>query len=358
MGLKEHFEEYIKFPIVNPKVNKYIGDFVTDNIDVLGSIGVDQKLVFGDERKKRFLDLYGFDERKFKKFMRGNRTIKSNFKHSRKPEYLLPVTSYALASKKIKNNFLYFLSIIIYTNKHQKYFPYGVNQERMEYTISKLSNRYLIKKKRTLLKTLQQTTDTIVDAKISGKTFKERIDSLEDEDYLMIVNRFDTSINLMMQNIADKYYENDTLIWKDEEIMDRDNLRTTTNDSLKFENVKNNLSDKTIKYGLDNKILKEIGGMKNLDEMKKLFKDNSKDIVNLYEMILDDYTKNTAVPGIEYAKRYGFVKYYKNSRKKDKKIKRNIDKLINKLNGINKYKFSKTFNRYLVSSIHKELQNV
>ncbi|MFW6015196.1 MAG: hypothetical protein ACOCRK_02015 [bacterium] len=358
MGVKEHFESYINFPIVNPKVNKYIEKFVTENIDILGSIGVDQKLVFGDERKKRFLELYNFDERAFKKFMRGNKVIRSNFKHSRKAEYLLPVTSYALSSKRIRNNFLYFLSILIYTNKHQKYFEYGVNQERMEYTVSKLSNRYLIKKNGTLLKTLQETTETIINADISGKTFKERIKRLNDEDYLNIINRFDTSINIMIKNIANEYYDNDTVIWKDEEILDRDNLRTTTNDSLKFENVKNNLSDKTIKYGLDNSIIKEIGGMKDLDEMKKLFNNHSKELVNLYEMILNDYMKNTPIPGIEYAKRYGFVKYYKNSRKKDKKIKNSIDKLINKLDNVNKYKFNKTLNRYLVASIHKELQRI
>jgi exonuclease VII small subunit len=358
MSVKEHFESYIKFPIVNPKVNKYIENFVTENIDVLGSIGVDQKLVFGDERKKRFLDLYGFDERSFKRFMRGNKVIKSNFKHSRKPEYLLPVTSYALASKKIKDNFLYFLSIMIYTNKHQKYFEYGVNQERMEYTISKLSNRYLLKKNGTILKTLQETTDTIKNARIGSKTFKERIKRLNDEDYLQIVNRFDTSINLMMKNIANEYYENDTVVWKDEEILDRENLRTTTNDSLKFENVKTNLSDKTIKYGLDTSILKETNGMKYSKQMKELLNNHSKEISDLYEMILDDYMKNTAVPGIEYAKRYGFVKYYKNSRKKDKNIKRKIEKLMNKVDDINRYKFSKVLNRYLVASIHKELQNV
>lgn len=365
MQIKEHFNEYIKFPIVNPKVNKHIEKFVTENIDVLGTIGFNEGLVFGAEREEKVLSLYNFDERKYKKFKRDSKRSKRNKKYdiwkaeqAKKPIYQLLLISHHNSSKKIKNNFFDFLSIIIFTSKYKRQFPFGVNKERMEYTISQLSNRYLLKKNKTLLKTLQVMRETIMDAKIVGKDFDERIKRLNDNDMLQIINRIATSIGLMTRNIANEYYENDTVIWKDEEIMDKDNLRITTNDSIKFDNLKNNIINKNIDYGLDAKILKEIGGGDYIEDFKVMFQNEIKTINNLYELIINDYIKNTPIPGVVYAKKYGFVKYYKNSRKKDKSIKNNISKLAKSYSNKNKSKFENFLNKYLVTTIHRQLQNL
>lgn len=348
--------EEIDFERVNPKALEYIEKYVTNNIDALTSDSYVKKLVFGGERKYDLLDIYEFDERSWNRFMRGNNylTISTENKDPLNSLLLYSYYTHREVDEEEARKFLIFLMIKLYTSKYHRSFKYGVVEERMEYTIENLSGRYDIRRYGSLLEVFQNKLETMFNN--YGKEFKR----MDDEDVYDngLLTHFSTRIGHMVNSVAEKYYENEKVMWKDEEIRDRDGRRTTTNMSLEFERVENLVTTKIIKYGLDGNILREINGMQDRRDFQNMFNNDSKKVTALTSIVINDYIKKTDSPSIDRAKRYGFVEYLKKSRKKDERIKEIINELAEEYSTRNKAEFKKTLKRYIGVLIHRELQKL
>lgn len=354
MHVRDYFLEKIDFDKVNPKVIKYIEEFISDNIEGLTSKSFVQSVIFGGDRKHDLLNIYNFDERDFKSFKRGNKYLTKSEENKDPLNSLLLFSYFAHDDKEEAKRFLIFLMIKFYSSKYKKYFKYGVVEERMEYTIQNLSQRYDIKKHGTLLKVFRKKLETMLNK--YGKEFKRMNDG--DVYDNGILTHFSTRVNLMVRPLANnEYYENEKVMWKDEEIRDRDNQRLTSNVSVEFDTIKNNITTKAIKFGMDDKTLNQINGGKFRKDFQNMYDNDAKKIAYLYTLMIDDYITNTSSLSIEKAKRYGVVEHFKKSRKKNPEIKKTMEELANEYCTSNKSEFVRTLNRYMVVSIHKEIQS-
>lgn len=264
MTIRQHLESYINFREKETPILEYIVDFVTTNSDVMGSDGYTKRLVFGEQRKMQMLSIYGFNMSIFNDFKRTNAVLRKNFATVSDPLNLCLLTSYANSNSPKRRVFLDFLALKLYTSKIYRSFPNGVREERMNYVLNHvLTRKSFVVKYKTLGAVIQKVVDTYL------RHFGPKLDRLTDEDMLDLLNSISTRVGLMVRKVAREYYEADASVYKEKEIRDRDNMRMTTNESLKIDAATNSVIQGHIRGGVDYQVLKN----SNSTQYKELFDD-------------------------------------------------------------------------------------
>jgi hypothetical protein len=356
LTIKDHFSSYINFPECNIQVKKYIEGFYADNMEVLSSDGFSKPLVFGEMRRQSMLDLYGYDDAGFRELKKTNVVLKKGFiQINDQLNILLCLSSGVAVKEDLKLFFLNFLCLKVFTSKYNRQFPYGVNSARMLSAIGKLSNRYDIKIRGNLFAAVNEQAKTIY------KKFQSKYNKMDDDFILELINRVSTSMSSFVKNIATVYYDEKNYELSSEENLDKDNFILTTNDTVIYDSVKNNMRNDYSRNGLNLEILKQCNLQKHTDTFKNISNDKeSMDNINkLVDLYIDDYIKNAKDSSVLTAvKKYGFMNHYKSSLKIDRELIRTRDAIADKYGNtvIEKKELSKAIDRYLLISIHRELQ--
>lgn len=212
-------------------VRKYrmlISQFFEKNTPKLTTPGPQYLIVFGDADKDEFYKLFGITKEEIVFAMKN--VIKSagssaEFKYlTNNPflSFLYYIIRYFTLhhDDKALNATLGLFSIDVYWSIFTKYFPNGVIEPVMNYTIDNLTDKFIIKKAGTIFGALTES------AKHSYEFHKSKIRTGNDPDCIAFLQRIRNDQNSMFRTISGIYYDNHK----------KGNAITTRNDDYDPEN--------------------------------------------------------------------------------------------------------------------------
>lgn len=212
-------------------VRKYkmlISQFFEKNTPKLTTPGPQYLIVFGDADKDEFYKLFGITKEEIVFAMKN--VIKSagssaEFKYlTNNPflSFLYYIIRYFTLhhDDKALNATLGLFSIDVYWSIFTKYFPNGVIEPVMTYTIDNLTDKFIIKKAGTIFGALTES------AKHSYEFHKSKIRTGNDPDCIAFLQRIRNDQNSMFRTLSGIYYENHK----------KGNAITTRNDDYDPEN--------------------------------------------------------------------------------------------------------------------------
>lgn len=212
-------------------VRKYkmlISQFFEKNTPKLTTPGPQYLIVFGDADKDEFYKLFGITKEEIVFAMKN--VIKSagssaEFKYlTNNPflSFLYYIIRYFTLhhDDKALNATLGLFSIDVYWSIFTKYFPNGVIEPVMTYTIDNLTDKFIIKKAGTIFGALTES------AKHSYEFHKSKIRTGNDPDCIAFLQRIRNDQNSMFRTISGIYYDNHK----------KGNAITTRNDDYDPEN--------------------------------------------------------------------------------------------------------------------------
>ena len=146
-------EKVLSTPAGSAKYQRIIENFLGRNINKLITKGPVHKLVFGSADQKQIFDLFGTSAKEINDIVEP--FLKSVNPHTdwklitNNPVYLLIASAcfyyHAHKKKKELDSAIIEMGVAIYWSIMVKYWPYGANEGIMNYTIDKLSGKFLIK---------------------------------------------------------------------------------------------------------------------------------------------------------------------------------------------------------------------
>lgn len=217
--------------ITQANVRKYkmlISQFFEKNTPKLTTPGPQYLIVFGDADKDEFYKLFGITKEEIVFAMKN--VIKSagssaEFKYlTNNPflSFLYYIIRYFTLhhDDKALNATLGLFSIDVYWSIFTKYFPNGVIEPVMNYTIDNLTDKFIIKKAGTIFGALTES------AKHSYEFHKSKIRTGNDPDCIAFLQRIRNDQNSMFRTISGIYYDNHK----------KGNAITTRNDDYDPEN--------------------------------------------------------------------------------------------------------------------------
>lgn len=212
-------------------VRKYkmlISQFFEKNTPKLTTPGPQYLIIFGDADKDEFYKLFGITKEEIVFAMKN--VIKSagssaEFKYlTNNPflSFLYYIIRYFTLhhDDKALNATLGLFSIDVYWSIFTKYFPNGVIEPVMNYTIDNLTDKFIIKKAGTIFGALTES------AKHSYEFHKSKIRTGNDPDCIAFLQRIRNDQNSMFRTISGIYYDNHK----------KGNAITTRNDDYDPEN--------------------------------------------------------------------------------------------------------------------------
>lgn len=217
--------------IAQANVRKYkmlISQFFEKNTPKLTTPGPQYLIVFGDADKDEFYKLFGITKEEIVFAMKN--VIKSagssaEFKYlTNNPflSFLYYIIRYFTLhhDDKALNATLGLFSIDVYWSIFTKYFPNGVIEPVMNYTIDNLTDKFIIKKAGTIFGALTES------AKHSYEFHKSKIRTGNDPDCIAFLQRIRNDQNSMFRTLSGIYYDNHK----------KGNAITTRNDDYDPEN--------------------------------------------------------------------------------------------------------------------------
>lgn len=217
--------------ITQANVRKYkmlISQFFEKNTPKLTTPGPQYLIVFGDADKDEFYKLFGITKEEIVFAMKN--VIKSagssaEFKYlTNNPflSFLYYIIRYFTLhhDDKALNATLGLFSIDVYWSIFTKYFPNGVIEPVMNYTIDNLTDKFIIKKAGTIFGALTES------AKHSYEFHKSKIRTGNDPDCIAFLQRIRNDQNSMFRTLSGIYYDNHK----------KGNAITTRNDDYDPEN--------------------------------------------------------------------------------------------------------------------------
>ena len=209
-------------PQKNRAYRKIINDFIERNMEKLVTAGPVYLIVFGDEDQAMYFNLFGIQKQEVVDAMVKLTTMaekKSDFKYLRNnPIYV--VLYYCIRYFTMKNDqkglnmTLSIYALAVYWSIFTKYFPKGVIEPVMQYTIDNLTDKFLIKKSKHIFGTLVESITR------SYNFHKPRIRVGNDDDAVSWIQRIRNDQNSLIKKVATEYMKN----WK------AGNAVTTRND--------------------------------------------------------------------------------------------------------------------------------
>ena len=203
-------EECLKVPGNVKKLKKIISDFVEKNTDKLTTPGPQYLIVFGDQDKDLYYKLFEMKKEEVLAAMKDvvkETGSKSDFK------YLLGNPFLALLyyiiryftyhkDEKALNGCLSMFAIDVYWSIFTKYFPNGVLEPFMNYTIDNLTDKFIIKKAGTIFAALTES------ARRSYGFHESKIKSGNDAECVSFMQRIRNDQNSMFRTLSQIYYKN------------------------------------------------------------------------------------------------------------------------------------------------------
>lgn len=309
----------VDFKKKDAQVIKFIQEFMKFNIQALTGDGFSTRIVFGSSKNDELFDIYGLDKREWNVFANSHETLKYG-ENIKNPVNNLLLLHYIYSGDL---RYLKFLAIKLYTSRYYKAFPKYMDEAKMKATINSLSQKFFIKKYGTLDKSLDATIRTYLN------TYSDRFKRMTDDDIIYLINAIATRVDIFVKNVQRKYYNNNDRVYEDKEILDRENLRVTTNDSLVFEGVVQKTIHDEMINGFDNHTLSQAKGLPFKNEFIEMNK-KDKDVLNtLIKDIMYDYLSVNPNASIRDAQN-GFARFTIQGRRNGEETKSIISSMANK----------------------------
>lgn len=328
-------------------IHNFIKTFYNDNMEMIAGDGFSKKIVFGKSKREELIRRYGCDESHWKTFVKSYPKIQVGENSSDITNNLL-MLHYAYTKDE---QYLKFLTIRLFTSKHYKAFPAYVDENKMKALINSLSNKFFIKKLGSLDKTLDKTIETFLD------TYKSRFNKLDDDNLIYLINAISTRVGAVVKYIQIKYYNFTQTQYTDVEILDRDNARATTNDTLKFDSIINQTINIEASNKLDRTSFKQAGGTyEDKKVMDKIYKEHFPEMRTLVTIMVDDYLAKNPGATLEGMNR-NFIQYTFTNRQDKSKLNESLDTLVSDI-GIeetDKAKYKDLIKKYIAIRIYRNV---
>ena len=240
------------------KYTMLISNFFEKNTAKLTTPGPQFLIVFGDNDKEEFYKLFGMKKEDITDAMR---IIIKSTGSSAEFKYLMnnPFLSFLYyviryftmnPNPKALNATLGLFAIDVYWSIFTKYFPNGVIEPVMNYTIDNLTDKFIIKKAGTIFGALTES------AKHSYEFHKSKIKVGNDPDCISFLQRIRNDQNSMFRTLSGIYYDNHkkgNAIATRNDDYDPDNpiLDDITSASTEIENTVNRVCMPMISNGVD-----------------------------------------------------------------------------------------------------------
>ena len=191
------------------KFNSLVGQFIDRNIDKLTTSGPVYLIPFTDKDKSNYYELFNIEESHIKKIMKEH-TAKLNaskFKLlNQNPIFALfyfVIRYFTLhPDKKSLNSALTIYALSAYPSIFSKYFPNGVIEPVMQYTIDNLTDKFLIKKTGHILGLLVESIQHSYDF------LKSPMREATDAEVIRFIQRIRNDHNSIFKKIANVYMDN------------------------------------------------------------------------------------------------------------------------------------------------------
>lgn len=197
---------------LNP-VKREVMRFADKNTDVLQTNIVGRQLLLNEKTQEDILSAIGISIKDMKELIKESEYFKSfgDIQLTDQLSFAIPILllsgAYYRANKREESEFLYsFAFYKPYAARVSRYYPHGVNDDQMMYTVeNSLTERYDIKKYGTLQAVMM---------KMAKSSYDNYIDTLKDEDItdknLDVIFRAGiySRLNIFIQTITEKYHQN------------------------------------------------------------------------------------------------------------------------------------------------------
>jgi len=193
------------------KLMSYIYQYFDNNNEVLSANAPYKQLYFKETDKNYPFLFIKYDMREIPAILSEIKKVGSLSKHPWKilgePRfwvYVLLIKYFQENSKTEEelNAMIMYMACYFYSSLYYGSFRFEPNENIMNYTINNLSNRFYIKKYKTIYNSLLHTV------KSSHLNFQESLKKCSDEDMIKYIISFRTSIASFLQNIAAEFYKN------------------------------------------------------------------------------------------------------------------------------------------------------
>lgn len=242
-------------------MNKYlhfIQSYIDKNNDIINHNTPSYRLTFDIQP---LYDMFDLSDDKIKSYLKEMKKVNGLARNqaANNPRYIM-LTSliiyFNIKKKKIHEEYtLMYLTLIIYSALYRKYYKFQPNDNIMQYTFNRLSNKYYFKKFGTVFKATYET------AKTNNETmFKPMMSKKSDEEILKYIVSLYSRLNNMMQIFSIEFYKdqkNKNYLSASRDSMSDDGIfDDPTNMSTVIRNVTNKAMNAFVQNAIDIKIVR------------------------------------------------------------------------------------------------------
>lgn len=191
------------------KFNQLVSNYINRNITKLTTSGPVYLIPFTDNDKAQYYTLFGITEKQLKATMKEHTKTLGSSKFlllNRNPIFSLfyfVIRYFTIhPDKKSLNSALSIYALSAYPSIYTKYFPNGVIEPVMKYTIDNMTDKFLIKKTNHVFGALVESIQN------SYKFLKPYMKEGNDKEVIRFIQRIRNDHNSMFKKIANIYMEN------------------------------------------------------------------------------------------------------------------------------------------------------
>ena len=192
------------------KFNQLVSNFINRNIEKLTTSGPVYLIPFTDRDKSDYYTLFGVSEKEIKKVIKDHTkslNSSSNFLLlTQNPIFVLfyfVIRYFTLhPDNKSLNSALSIYALSAYPSIFSKYFPKGVIEPVMRYTIDNLTDKFLIKKSKHVFGVLVESMQR------SYKFLKPYMKDASDKEVIRFIQRIRNDHNSLFKKISNMYMQN------------------------------------------------------------------------------------------------------------------------------------------------------
>lgn len=283
----------------NRKLNelkRHIAEYIDRYSDVLSDIGMSKKIFFLNGDKEILFKTSGLTDKQIKDIIKQSPFIKNNWKILNESHHIAAtlIIRNLLLNKNKKDAELVaiYYGMYFYVLRYAQYFPYGANENIMNYTINNLTNKYKIKQEGSLYKAIASIIT------VSHNTYTDELIRGKDEDIGKYVMALRTRINDFIKNIKNEYNKNHSkknFLNIDSDDESDENYHISDNTSYAVERIANAALMNNVTYGADIELasLAANAGGVSKNEIRnvvlKIVDEETDDVLKLFKLILQIY---------------------------------------------------------------------
>lgn len=345
---------------------KYIHKYMDKNVKVLSHNTPTYRLYFYEETDREIVyQLTGITREEILELNKNVPAIKSQWKLLNDPfNILMPlIIRYYHQTKQTAcvESCLMYLVLSLYASLHFKFFKFEPNDNVMQYTINRVSNKFLFKQYGVLSKALFAT------AKTNHESYKQsKLMSNDDTTFISYFVSLRSRLNNQLRAFSNEYYkdyEEGNYFNNEEDNTDPENYKEVSNASGAIVNLTNRTINEFFSMNINEKVLNTSCGVAKCDKTtlrKALISIKNKEREQVYTLILSIiqyYLKdpNNDIDSIGSQKFFVYcLSVYTKSNTKDKSIL-SIKDILDKFLKVHCDKYNETEREATKSNYRKGL---